>query len=201
MVAQRKNQLEVGQVIGWGTVIEPDVELPNGRGALLRCRCGKEYTAYRSNLKAGNNKSCGCARRKTSAENGRKSAHLHVTHGLSGSRIYNTWIQMMDRCHNEKSKDYFRYGARGIQVCPEWRNDVLAFVKWADANLGICPPRWSIDRIDNNGNYEPGNIRWANPKMQRANQREYDYGQKNCERCQSIYDATGPAQRFCINCK
>lgn len=204
MSRSAKNQVEIGQVIGWGTVIEPDVELPNGRGALLRCRCGREYTAYRSNLKAGNNKSCGCAKKIAAREIGRKTSQVHVTHNLSKSPIYQIWTGMIHRCHNPKSKDYPRYGARGIQVCSEWRNDVAAFVAWVDRNLGPRPQGWSIDRINNDGNYEPGNVRWATHLIQQNNQRprsQFSFKEKICTRCQKSYKPTGPAQRFCSDCK
>lgn len=203
MPAHRKYQLEVGQVIGWGTVIDPDIRMVNGRGATLRCRCGREYTAYLTHLmKTGNVKSCGCAKKITSAENGRKTADAQRTHGLSGSRIYNTWIQMMDRCHNKNSKDYHRYGGRGIVVCQEW-HDVKNFANWTDRNLGVHPIGWSIDRIDNDGNYEPGNVRWASPKMQASNRRKtVSWKTKKCVICEKEFSPTGPAAKFCsVQCR
>jgi len=81
---------------------------------------------------------------------------------------YVCWRAIKARCGNPKSEDYELYGARGIRICDEWRNDFGAFL----AHVGRRPSsKHSIDRIDNNGNYEPGNVRWATPKEQRDNQR------------------------------
>ena len=76
----------------------------------------------------------------------------------------------MRRCYNPASKDYRNYGARGIGVCEDWR-DVRNFIAWLDSNLGPCPQGKSLDRIDNDGNYEPGNLRWATRSEQVRNSR------------------------------
>lgn len=100
-----------------------------------------------------------------------KMADSHRTHGLSEHPCYRIWVGMMHRCHNPDFPNYSGYGGRGIQVCPEWREDVAVFVAWMDENLGPRPEGCSIDRIDNDGNYEPGNVRWATASQQRRNQR------------------------------
>ncbi len=93
------------------------------------------------------------------------------THGLSRHPLYGTWRKMRRRCENPVVKDYPNYGGRGIRVCPEWR-DVATFIAWIEANLGPRPPRMSLDRIDPDGNYEPGNVRWATSAEQSANRRK-----------------------------
>jgi len=90
------------------------------------------------------------------------------THGLSKHPLYGTWRLMHRRCENPAVKDYPRYGGRGIKVCDEWA-DVAVFIAWIEANIGPRPHGKSLDRRDNNGNYEPGNVRWATPAEQVAN--------------------------------
>jgi len=92
-------------------------------------------------------------------------------HGLWKHPLYKTWVSMIHRCHDTGDVAYPRYGGRGISVCPAWRDDVAAFIAWMDANLGPRPEGQSLDRIDNDGNYEPGNLRWATSSEQRRNQR------------------------------
>ena len=94
-----------------------------------------------------------------------------LKHGLSKHPLYSTWRNMLSRCENPADLSYRNWGARGIAVCPQW-HDVVAFITWMEANLGLRPPGMVLDRIDNDGNYEPGNIRWATPAVQRANQRK-----------------------------
>ena len=103
-------------------------------------------------------------------ESAARMSREHVTHGLSGHPLYGTHTQMMARCYNPGSPDYRDYGARGIRVCPQW-HDVAKFIAWIEVNLGPRPDGMSLDRIDNDGNYEPGKVRWATAREQRRNQR------------------------------
>jgi hypothetical protein len=91
-------------------------------------------------------------------------------HGLAAHPLYDTWAGMLARCHNPKSAAWMHYGGRGIQVCREWHG-VAVFVAWVEANLGARPEGHSLDRIDNDGDYEPGNVRWATALEQAANRR------------------------------
>lgn len=90
---------------------------------------------------------------------------------MSFHPLYRRWQGMLARCENPNHQAYKNYGGRGITVCAEW-HDVAAFIAWIDANLGSPPDGCTLDRIDNDGNYEPGNLRWAPRKVQRANQRD-----------------------------
>lgn len=86
---------------------------------------------------------------------------------------------MVRRCHNSETHNYHLYGGRGVQVYEPWRDDPVAFIEWIEANIGPRPdgitkggvPVYTLDRIENNGNYEPGNLRWATWKQQKNNQR------------------------------
>ena len=93
-------------------------------------------------------------------------------HGLHGSYLYTAFYNMKSRCYNSGDISYENYGARGITVCDEWRNNFKAFFDYVITLPNAMKPGYSIDRIDNNGNYEPGNIRWASKHLQSSNQRK-----------------------------
>ncbi|MET7347444.1 hypothetical protein [Streptomyces mirabilis] len=118
------------------------------------CDCGTEHTVHRSDW-GKKVKSCGCLRRESV-----------TTHGMSDSPTYSTWESMIQRCTNPRCKDYADYGGRGITVCQRWRT----FENFL-ADMGVKPEGRSIDRIDNDGSYEPGNCRWATLSEQNSNQR------------------------------
>lgn len=126
------------------------------------CDCGNIRICYLNNLKSGKTVSCGCYRKKVSAET------LFV-HGDRHTRLYSIWTNMKTRCYNKNSTGYKNYGGRGIRVCDEWRNDFTAFKKWAyenDYNDSL-----TIERIDTEGNYEPNNCKWIERKYQSRNRR------------------------------
>ena len=90
-------------------------------------------------------------------------------HGLSGHYLWKTYNSIIQRTENPNARSYDRYGARGIRLCEEWRSNFSNFVYWIEENLGERPPGKTLDRIDNDGNYEPGNVRWATRAQQNEN--------------------------------
>lgn len=100
---------------------------------------------------------------------GQKYNGATLKHGKSNTRLYGIWYNMNYRCYNHKDTMYDYYGGRGIEVCDEWRYDFMAFYNWAVAN-GYSD-ELTIDRVDNDGNYEPDNCRWATWKEQSRNKR------------------------------
>lgn len=123
---------------------------------LCRCDCGVEKRIQRYNLISGASSSCGCFQRE-----------FHTTHGMYKMPHYETWKGMIQRCHNPNSADYYLYGARGIRVCERWR-DFKAF----HADMGERPGQeFSLEREDNDGDYEPANCRWATATEQAKHRR------------------------------
>lgn len=130
------------------------------RRFLCRCDCGNEIICRLPNLKSGTTKSCGCYRKFV-------SSNRRDCHHLQNTRIYRIWCGMKRRCYNKNNEHFDRYGGRGIIVCDEWKTDFMNFYDWAMSNG--YDDKLSIDRINNEGNYEPSNCRWANQKQQIVN--------------------------------
>ena len=126
---------------------------------LCKCECGNEKVVQARHLRSGGIKSCGCLDRD------RKTVH-----GLNKHSLYPTWNGMLSRCYNNTSASYKNYGQRGISVCDRWWS-VKAFIDDIERLLGPRPTGCSLDRINNDGNYEPNNVRWANSVEQGQNKR------------------------------
>lgn len=120
-----------------------------------RCECGGSVTVITSNLTRGNTTSCGCAFREA-----------HFKHGMGRTALYHAWVAMRARCNNPNDAAFANYGGRGIKVCERW-NEFSNFL----ADMGARPKGYQIDRIDNEGDYEPGNCRWVSPKANLNNKR------------------------------
>ncbi len=149
----------VGQQFGMLVVIER----ARHRGLIAwvcKCGCGSRTTITTGSLRSGNSKSCGCQTHRFSGSAPR--------HGMTNTRTFRVWSGAIQRCHNPNSKDRRNYADRGIAVCERWRHSFENFL----ADMGEAPKGKSLDRWpDNDGNYEPGNCRWATPQEQLHNTR------------------------------
>lgn len=158
-----------GMVFGRLTVLErAGTNKWNNATWKCQCDCGNISIVTGSSLRSGTSKSCGCLQRESAVATGKQITHGLAKRGMDSSGVYKSWGHMKQRCLNENNQDYHNYGARGITVCEEWL-DFSKFYEWALANgykKGL-----SIDRIDNDGNYEPGNCRWATWVQQQNNKR------------------------------
>ena len=156
---------KAGEVIGRVTIIgrEGSVALSGNSVATwnVRCECGKEWVARSPTIREARKKchwecqSCSASKRD---------------YGIKGHYLSSTWYGMVSRCYNKNSLSYHRYGGRGIHIFHEWLEDRSRFAKWVDDNLGQRPDGYTLDRIDNDEGYIPGNLRWADAKTQGNNQ-------------------------------
>lgn len=151
-----------GKKFGRLTVISFHEMMSTGHSRwLCRCECGNKKIVQYANLKSGSVQSCRCLNR----ESVRKS---NSTHKMKGTSVYYAWNSMKQRCLNSSCRNYPLYGARGIFVCERWLESFENFY----ADMGDkTSPKHSLDRINNDGNYEPGNCRWATAKEQSNNKR------------------------------
>lgn len=133
--------------------------------AEYKCFCGELFTTRLSSVKNKSTQSCGCIHKKQLIE--RNKTLFNVTHNMTNNKLYGIWISIKQRVLNHKSKAFKEYGLRGITICDEWKNDFKAFYDWSIENGYI--DGLTIDRRNNDGNYEPSNCRWTTNSVQSQN--------------------------------
>lgn len=152
-----------GKTFGKWIVLERVFNGKRGTYWKCKCACGKVFDIFGPELKRGKTSKC-----RFCAARGASLVHGQGTRGKITPE-YNSWSQMKTRCLNPNDKRYSDYGGRGIKVCQEWTDSFEAFFKY----IGEKPSKsHSLDRINNNGNYEPGNVQWATPLEQASNRRK-----------------------------
>lgn len=155
-----------GKKFGRLTVLKQEGKYKNGAKLwLCICECGKEKHIAGTHLTNKKIRSCGCLLQETTIKRNKVEKRKH---GKRNTRIYHTWRSMKDRCLNKNNDAYPRYGGRGIKICEEWL-EFIPFYEWAMAN-GYRDDL-TLDRKDNDGDYEPSNCRWVTMKLQANNRR------------------------------
>jgi hypothetical protein len=167
---RRHIDLPIGATFGRLAVLGDERRERKQYTVSCRCDCGREIRCRVDSLRIGKKLQCGDHRRVRTDGMRRAMSLRNRTHGRSRTTEYNSWIGMKMRCFNRDDARFADYGGRGITVCERWRHSFEAFLR----DLGTKPsPAHSLDRIDVDGNYEPGNVRWADASLQTKNRRPF----------------------------
>ena len=159
-----------GEKFGRLTVIERVENIGSVTMYKCKCECGKVINVRQGNLKKGQ-KSCGCYSRELFKSE--QWSKINSSHGYCKHELYQTWNSMIRRCNDVNNSDYKNYGGRGIKVCSRWDTETPEiFIQDIEGKLGKRPKNHTLDRIDNNGDYEITNLRWATKSEQAVNQRK-----------------------------
>lgn len=158
-----------GQKFGRLTAVRSLRSSPRGKIWLFRCDCGIEIERGYAQVTCGITSSCGCLRRETITKHGFQLGVANNKRLKSPqTQVYTAYHAMLQRCYNPKSTNFKNWGGRGISVCDLWRESFVDFV----LHIGLPPtPKHTVGRIENSGNYEPGNVRWETRRDQLRNTR------------------------------
>lgn len=161
MVGQRFNRLEIVEMI-YG---KPETKV------VCKCDCGVMVTALPYNVRNGNTSSCGCLAREQHSALGKRQGpiqgKLNATHGMTNTPTYTKWLDARKRCFREKDLHYAEYGGRGITMDARWAESFEEFL----GDMGEAPKGMTLERLDVNGNYAPGNCIWTTLLQQARNKR------------------------------
>lgn len=162
-----------GMKFGRLTVIERAENRNNRVHWNCICECGNTCSVMSKHLISGHTRSCGCLN---------NFFNRAGTHKMTNTAIYQTWSDIKKRCFNPNCECFKNYGGRGITICDEWKNNFVAFYDYVSKLEHFGEEGYTLDRIDNNGNYEPNNLRWANWKTQCGNTRRNHFVEYNGEK-------------------
>lgn len=163
-------QMEIikGKKFGRWTIVSSKPKYKGQKMWLCKCDCGKEAIVRGTSLTSGASRSCGCLQKDA-------TRIANTKHGHYDTRLHRIWSGIKTRCNNPNSTSYRNYGRRGIRICDEWLHDYVTFERWALSHG--YDDALTIDRINNDGNYEPVNCRWITRQEQNKNKRKW-----NCNR-------------------
>lgn len=158
-----------GERVGRLTAIRFDTIVDGYSKYWFKCDCGTVKSIYARFVKSGGAKSCGCLAQESRLRNARNPSHVRHGHRRRSDTTteYASWCGMKARCGNPNNPNYQNYGGRGVRVCKEWLESFETFFR----DMGPRPSGHSIDRINNDGNYQPDNCRWATSLQQNNNRR------------------------------
>lgn len=177
----RSNESLIGQKFGRLTVLALDTAKKR-RSWISQCECGNIVSISTRHLKIGNTKSCGCFKKEYDSE---------PIHGYSHHPLYVKWSSIKARCTNKENISYKNYGGRGIKLCSEWFNNPEKFIEYVIVLENYGLKGYSLDRINNDGDYEPRNVRWATREQQRQNSRNLVFNPELIKKIRHHYNTKG----------